>query len=115
MIAHLKSGGSVTATSDVVKRNMAALPIYTLMLGLLALLGFVAIAAGITPLVSDGKPDMSTIVPTLFDRMFPSWFAGVAFAMMVSYPARAASLETWKKRCDQFTAVSTVETTLSVG
>jgi SSS family solute:Na+ symporter len=30
--------------------------------------------------VSNGKPDPNTIVPLLFDRMFPDWFAGVAFA-----------------------------------
>ncbi len=28
----------------------------------------------------DGKVDNNTIVPLLFDDMFPSWFAGVAFA-----------------------------------
>ena len=28
----------------------------------------------------DGRPDPNTIVPLLFDDMFPSWFAGVAFA-----------------------------------
>jgi SSS family solute:Na+ symporter len=42
-----------------------------------------AIAAksyGVAPLVIDGKPDGNTIVPVLFDRMFPSWFAGIAFA-----------------------------------
>ena len=39
-----------------------------------------AIAAGIEPIVTDGKPDPNTIVPLLFDDMFPSWFAGIAFA-----------------------------------
>jgi SSS family solute:Na+ symporter len=39
-----------------------------------------AIAAGIKPIVSGGKPDPNTIVPLLFDNMFPDWFAGVAFA-----------------------------------
>ncbi len=32
---------------DVIKRNMAALPVYSLLLGFLSLLGFVAIAAGV--------------------------------------------------------------------
>jgi SSS family solute:Na+ symporter len=59
---------------------MAALPAYSLVLGLLALLGYMAIAADIKPIVSDGKPDVNTIVPLLFDNMFPDWFAGVAFA-----------------------------------
>jgi SSS family solute:Na+ symporter len=60
---------------DTIKRNMAALPAYTLMLGLLALLGYMAIAAGVTP-VGD---DPNTIVPLLFDAQFPDWFAGIAF------------------------------------
>jgi solute:Na+ symporter, SSS family len=74
---------AVLASRDrnVIKRNMAALPAYSFILGLLALLGYMAIAAKITPITdSDGKPDVNTIVPLLFDDMFPSWFAGVAFA-----------------------------------
>jgi SSS family solute:Na+ symporter len=35
-----------------------------------------AIAAGTKPIGTDGN----TIVPVLFQQMFPSWFAGVAFA-----------------------------------
>ena len=66
---------------NTIKRNMAALPAYTLVLALLALLGYMAIKAGVTPLTgSNGKPDNNTVVPLLFDQMFPSWFAGVAFA-----------------------------------
>jgi SSS family solute:Na+ symporter len=30
--------------------------------------------------VTDGKPDPNTVVPLLFDKMFPDWFAGVCFA-----------------------------------
>ncbi|MDX6397351.1 MAG: solute:Na+ symporter, family [Gaiellaceae bacterium] len=75
---------SVTAllaarSRDVVKRSMAALPAYTLILGLLALLGYMAIAAGVTPIESGGKPDNNTVVPLLYDKMFSDWFAGVAF------------------------------------
>jgi SSS family solute:Na+ symporter len=44
-------------------------------LGLLALLGYMAIAAGITPI----GDDPNTIVPLLFDDQFPAWFAGIAF------------------------------------
>jgi SSS family solute:Na+ symporter len=74
---------AVLASRDrnVIKRNMAALPAYSFILGLLALLGYMAIAAGITPITNDaGKADANTIVPLLFDNMFPSWFAGIAFA-----------------------------------
>ena len=66
---------------NVIKRNMAALPAYSLLLGLVALLGYMAIKAGVVPLTgSNGKPDTNTVVPLLFDKEFPSWFAGVAFA-----------------------------------
>src|SRR3954471_3049914 len=65
---------------DTIKRNMAALPAYSFVLGLLALLGYMAIAAGVKPLMSGGKPDSNTVVPLLFDKMFPDWFAGIAFA-----------------------------------
>jgi SSS family solute:Na+ symporter len=66
----------------VIKRNMVALPAYSLVLGLLALLGYVAITAGVKPLTNaaTGKADGNTIVPVLFDSQFSSWFAGIAFA-----------------------------------
>ncbi|WP_151771339.1 monocarboxylate uptake permease MctP [Streptomyces abyssomicinicus] len=70
---------SITATlssksREVIRRNTTILPLYSLMLGLLALLGFMAIAAGIK--VANGQ----LAIPQLFESMFPSWFAGVAFA-----------------------------------
>ena len=78
---HSVTGVLAARDRNVIKRNMAALPAYSLVLGLLALLGYMAIAAGVTPITSQsGKVDSNTIVPLLFDQMFPSWFAGVAFA-----------------------------------
>jgi len=76
---------SVTAllasrSRQTIRRTMTALPAYTLLLGLLALLGYMAIAAGVTPIETDGKPDVNTVVPLLFDKMFNDWLAGVAFA-----------------------------------
>ncbi len=79
---HSVTGVLASKNRDIIKRNMAALPAYTLLLGMIALLGFVAIAAGphgVAPIVSEGKPDSNTIIPVLFDRMFPSWFAGIAY------------------------------------
>src|SRR5215208_4269578 len=73
---HSITGILAASNRDVLKRNMSALPIYSLALGLIALLGYMAIAAGVTPIGEDGN----TIVPVLFQQMFPSWFAGVAFA-----------------------------------
>jgi solute:Na+ symporter, SSS family len=77
---HSVTGVLASRSRDTIKRNMAALPAYSIVLGLIALLGYMAIAAGITPLTSGGKPDANTVVPLLFDHMFPDWFAGLAFA-----------------------------------
>ena len=46
----------------------------------LALLGWVAIAAGTKPIGLDGKPNPQLVIPQLFEDMFPGWFAGIAFA-----------------------------------
>lgn len=71
---------SITATlssrsRNVIRRNTTILPLYSLMLGLLALLGFMAIKAGTD---IQGNPQLA--IPQLFEDMFPSWFTGVAFA-----------------------------------
>jgi SSS family solute:Na+ symporter len=77
---HSITGLLAARSRDTIRRNMAALPAYSFVLGLLALLGLMAIAAGVKPLTSGGKPDSNTVVPLLFDKMFPDWFAGIAFA-----------------------------------
>ena len=79
---HSVTGVLASKGRNVIRKNMIALPAYSLVLGLLALLGFVAITAGIKPLVNHatGKTDSNTIVPELFGHTFPSWFAGIAFA-----------------------------------
>ena len=73
---HSITGVLAASNRDVLKRNMSALPVYSFALAFIALLGFMAIAAGVTPIGGDGN----TIVPVLFQEMFPSWFAGIAFA-----------------------------------
>jgi SSS family solute:Na+ symporter len=79
---HSVTGILASRGRDVLKRNMSALPAYSLLLGLLALLGYVAISAGTKPITNNatGRPDGNTIIPALFDGQFPSWFAGIAFA-----------------------------------
>ncbi len=64
-------------SKNVVKRNTALLPIYSLMLALLALTGYMAIAAHVKPLAPYGA---NGSVPALILQEFPSWFAGFAFA-----------------------------------
>ncbi|MFC7533497.1 monocarboxylate uptake permease MctP [Actinoplanes sp. GCM10030250] len=79
---HSITGVLAGRNRDVIKRNMSALPAYSLLLGLIALLGYMAIAAGVKPLpgANPGTVDSNTVVPLLFDQQFPSWFAGIAFA-----------------------------------
>ncbi|HZN82372.1 MAG TPA: sodium:solute symporter [Mycobacterium sp.] len=79
---HSITGVLASRSRDVIKRNMSALPAYSLLLGLIALLGYMAIAAGVKPLPGStaGSVDNNTVVPVLFDTVFPDWFAGIAFA-----------------------------------
>ncbi len=79
---HALTGALASRSRNVIKRNMVALPAYSLVLGLIALLGYAAIAAGTRPLVNaaTGRPDSNTVVPMLFADQFPSWFTGIAFA-----------------------------------
>jgi solute:Na+ symporter, SSS family len=72
------------SSSRAIRRNAALLPGYSFMLGLLALVGFFAIAAGVSklPEFADGFKQFGNnyAVPALFLHSFPSWFVGVAFA-----------------------------------
>jgi SSS family solute:Na+ symporter len=71
---HALTGVFSSKSANTIRRNSAILPAYSLMLGLIALLGYMTIAAGIKPKTS------SYAVPDLFVHFFPSWFEGVAFA-----------------------------------
>jgi len=77
MYPHSVTAVLSTRERSVIRRNAALLPAYSFLLGLLALLGFVAIAAG----VQVTNPQQA--VPQLFENEFPDWFAGVAFAAIV--------------------------------
>jgi SSS family solute:Na+ symporter len=72
------------SSSRAIRRNAALLPGYSFMLGLLALVGFFAIAAGVSklPEFAEGFKQFGNnfAVPALFLHSFPSWFVGVAFA-----------------------------------
>mgnify|MGYP000849746732 FL=1 len=77
MYPHSITGVLSTRSRSVIRRNASLLPAYSFLLGLLALLGFVAIAAG----VKVANPQQA--VPQLFENEFPPWFAGIAFAAIV--------------------------------
>ena len=81
---HSMTGILSASSGRVIRRNAAALSAYSFVLGLIALLGYMAIAAGVgqNPLHADGfeRYGANFAVPALFLDMFPSWFVGVAFA-----------------------------------
>ncbi|HEY3869872.1 MAG TPA: sodium:solute symporter family protein [Actinocrinis sp.] len=78
MYPHAQTGVLASKSRLTVRRNLAALTVYSLMLGFIALLGYVAIAAGFTSTSLGGNSQHA--VPALFNWAFPSWFAGVAFS-----------------------------------
>jgi solute:Na+ symporter, SSS family len=81
---HSVTGVLSASSRKAVRRNAALLPSYTFLLGLLALMGFFAIATGVgtAPEFAAGFKQFgnSFAVPALFLHSFPSWFVGVAFA-----------------------------------
>jgi solute:Na+ symporter, SSS family len=84
MYPHVITGVLATKRRDVIRRNLAALPAYTLVLGAIALFGYMALA---TPSVNAGikahKDNTQLSVPLLFQHMFPSWFAGIGYAAVI--------------------------------
>jgi SSS family solute:Na+ symporter len=74
MYPHTLTGVFASKSADTIRRNAMLLPAYTLLLGLLALLGYMGHAAHLQ-LTSNND-----VVPVLFKTLFPSWFAGFAFA-----------------------------------
>jgi SSS family solute:Na+ symporter len=81
---HSLTGILSASSGRAVRRNAALLPGYSFMLGLLALVGFFAIAAGVAslPEYAAGFKQFGNnfAVPALFLHSFPSWFVGIAFA-----------------------------------
>ena len=61
-------------SAAAIRRNAAMLPAYSFLLGLIALLGYIAIAADIH------TKDPQASVPALFLKMFPEWFTGFCLA-----------------------------------
>ena len=81
---HSLTGILSASSGHAIRRNAALLPGYSLMLGLLALVGFFAIAAGVgnLPEFAAGFKQFGNnfAVPALLLHSFPSWFVGIAFA-----------------------------------
>jgi SSS family solute:Na+ symporter len=71
---HTATGVLSSASATTIKRNAVLLPIYTLLLGLLASLGYMAIAAGVK------VTSTNDTLPALLMKVFPSWLVGFSFA-----------------------------------
>jgi solute:Na+ symporter, SSS family len=74
MYPHTMTAVLSSSSAATVRKNAIFLPAYTLLLGLIALLGYMAIAAGVH------VKSASDVVPALFGTLFPSWFVGFAAA-----------------------------------
>ncbi|MDG6094752.1 sodium:solute symporter [Acetobacter sp. AN02] len=71
---HTLTGILAARSADTIRQNAVFLPAYTIVLGLIALLGYMAYAAGIH------TTNTNMVVPYLFQTIFPNWFVGFAFA-----------------------------------
>jgi len=71
---HSMTGILAASSGSAIRRNAIALPAYSLVLGFIALMGYMAHAAGIK------VANPQDAVPQLFLKMFPGWFAGFTFA-----------------------------------
>jgi SSS family solute:Na+ symporter len=120
---HTTTGILSASGPRVIRRNAALLPAYTILLSLLALMGFMAVAAGVKtmPQYAAGFAQYGAnfAVPALVLNSFPAWFAGVAFgaiaigalvpaAIMAIASANIFSRDIFK----QFFATSTLNETL---
>jgi solute:Na+ symporter, SSS family len=84
MYPHIITGVLATKRRDVVRRNLGALPAYTLVLGLIALFGYMALATpAVTSGVKAGGDNTDLAVPLLFQHLFPSWFAGIGYSAII--------------------------------
>jgi SSS family solute:Na+ symporter len=74
MYPHALTGTLAASSGQAIRRNTMTLPAYSFVLGLVALLGIMAHAAGVK--VSNPQD----VVPQLLLKVFPDWFAGFSFA-----------------------------------
>ncbi len=74
MYPHSMTGILSARSGNVIRINAIALPAYSVMLGLIALMGFMAHAAGVH------VTNPQDAVPHLILATFPNWFVGFCFA-----------------------------------
>jgi SSS family solute:Na+ symporter len=74
MYPHSVTGILSSSSARTIRWNAILLPAYTVLLGLVALLGYMAIADNIQ------VANPNDAVPALFLKIFPEWFVGFGFA-----------------------------------
>jgi solute:Na+ symporter, SSS family len=74
MYPHTLTGIFASKSANTIRKNAILLPAYTLLLGLIALLGYMAHAANLK------VASNNDVVPMLFKVLFPSWFSGFTFS-----------------------------------
>jgi solute:Na+ symporter, SSS family len=81
---HAVTGMLSANSARVIEKSAMSLPAFSLLLGLLALLGFMAVAAGVAndPAFAEGFKLYGTsyAVPAIIAKSFPDWFLGFAAA-----------------------------------
>jgi SSS family solute:Na+ symporter len=73
---HTLTAALAARNRATLRRTVTALPLYTLLLGILMMAGFAVIHTGVEPI--DGDPN--TVLPVWVDAHFPPWSAGLIFA-----------------------------------
>jgi len=74
MYPHTVTSVLASSSAKVIRKNAVLLPAYTFLLGLVALLGIVGVAANLH------LHSSKDVIPALFRVAFPRWFLGFAFA-----------------------------------
>jgi len=74
MYPHALTAIFASSGAKAIRTNAILLPAYSLLLGLLALMGYMGHAAGLK------LANNNDVVPVLFKTLFSGWFAGFAFA-----------------------------------
>ena len=80
MYPHSMTAALSAKSRNTIRRNATILPLYSLMLAFLALIGFAAVAKQTKVFGLDGYANAQLVVPHFFQDEFPSWFAGIAFS-----------------------------------
>jgi SSS family solute:Na+ symporter len=80
---HAITGTLAAKHRSAIKRNMIYLPLYSVLLALIALFGYMAITDPTTSANVAKAGNAQLAVPFLFQHMFPSWFTGIAFAGII--------------------------------